>query len=192
MQSPPPYLTQNPYHHHPLKSPPCIFRLLNVEPYSIRGLPRELYFQLRRKVKPSRRLLPRLSGRGKDPVGLVGLQLEVTTTTDGQRPNERRSVDTREFLRNHFMWRVGRVFFPVVPLLYRSRYSNVMHRPIRGVEKESLRIVHQLATTERLSPQRFATCTLTSPRPPTLRRWDRSVLYPDGEKKSSSCPHINV
>lgn len=106
MQSLP--LTQNPY---PLKTPPCIFRLLNVEPLLNTGLPRELSFSCIEKSNlPGACCLGCLDG--KDPVGLVGLQLQVATTTDGQLPNERRSMDTREFLRNHLCGAWG-YFFPV-------------------------------------------------------------------------------
>ena len=105
MQSLP--LTQNPY---PLKTPPCIFRLLNVEPLLNTGLPRELSFSCIEKSNlPGACCLGCLDG--KDPVGLVGLQLQVATTTDGQLPNERRSMDTREFLRNHLCGAWG-YFFP--------------------------------------------------------------------------------
>jgi len=86
---------------------------------------------------------------GKDPVGLV----TVKSNHHDRRAATKRTTPhghPRAFCATIY---VARVFFFFVALL--SRYSNVMLRPVGGVE-ETLRIVHQLVRAERLSPQRFA------------------------------------
>ena len=123
------------------------------------GLPRELS-SVSVKVKPSRRLLPRLCGR-EGPSG-VSCSWELPPRPTGSYQTNDAPWTPASFLRNHLC---GACVFFFAALL--SRYSNVMLRPVRGVE-ETLRIVHQLVRAERLSSQRFASFARPHPQAPWM------------------------